>query len=269
MVHFLSKLTFTVVVGGIGGVLFIEAALPYLQRHGLVQKIPLLQKMGTETTIIERTEKIIIEENSALEQAIARSKQSIIAVQALDASGKQVAYASGLVLTNDGMVIVPSTVVKQESKNYLVRGARDWFNADLRGIDIKTGLAIFRAVDLHLSPAAFVDEKDIVLGKRVFALSMPQENVQHVEGGMITTIGPDAQKYDTSIRLLLRGYDGSAVFSLDNKVLGIGRFANENETNLVSSKDIESFLRKTLAQRVSLEAISLTRRASASSTGGR
>lgn len=246
MLRFLSKFIFIIVVGGIGGVLFIEAALPYLQRNGWVQRITFLQKIGTETNIIERTQKIIVEENSALEDAIAQSKQSIVAVQAVDASGKQVAYASGLVLTNDGVVIVPSTVVKQESKNYHVRGAHDWFNAELWGIDIKTGLAIFHAADLRLSPAAFIDEKDIVLGKRLFALSMPQENVQHVEGGMITTIGQDMQKYDTSIRLRLQAYDGSAVFSLDNKVLGIERFVNENETKLVSSQDIEFFLQKTL-----------------------
>lgn len=257
MFRFFSKLIFTIVVGGIGGVLFIEAILPYLQRHGFVQRIPLLQKMGGETNIIERTERIVVEENLALEQAIMQGEKSVVAVQAVDISGKQVAYASGLVLTNDGVVVAPSTIVKQESRIYHMRGARDWFNAELWGIDIKTGLAIFHAPELRLSPAAFSDDTSIVLGRRIFALSLPQENTYHIEDGMITTVvsgNSASEQYTASIRLSSQMYDGSVVFSLNNKVLGLARFVNANETKFVSYKDIDSFLRKTLAQRASAQA---------------
>ena len=243
-----AYIIFVFVVGGLGGIIVPKVFLPYLQSVWPVRDISFLQRLVAGTTIIERTERVVVQEDSAFQAAIDSQKNSVVAIRALGRKG-ELAYASGLALTNDGIFVAPSSVVKADVTQYLVRSPEDWFNAEYLGIDSTRGLAFFRAEDLRMTPVSFGNPRDIVLGQRLFALGMPQEGRLYATEGIVRAAAANSHGLETSVQLSSGGQTGSTLFSIEGKALGMLFFVSKEETKFVSSLDIQLFFQEVLNER--------------------
>ena len=246
--RFFSYIIFAFVVGGLGGIIVPKVFLTHIQNTGSLRDISFLQRLVAGTTIIERTERIVVQEDSAFQEAVASQKNSVVAIRALGRNG-ELAYASGLALTNDGIFVAPSSVARADATQYLVRSPEDWFNAEYLGIDATRELALFRAMDLRMTPVSFGNPQELALGQRLFALGMPQEGRLYATEGIVRAAAASSHALETSVQLSSGGQTGSTLFSIEGKALGMLLFVSKEETKFVSSFDIQLFFQEVLQER--------------------
>lgn len=237
---------FLVFLGGFLGAALFIALLPSLHTHWPLKNVPAFAEFGNGNTVIERTEQVVVEETTAFQDAVAAQRNGIVALRAVGARGNDLAYASGIVLTNDGLIAVPFSVVRRDAKQYLIRGPQDWFSADVVAADAAKNLAILRAKDVHLPPSSFANSKDVALGQTIFSLSMSREGQWHVERGIVSQIanGETPPQFSFSSTQPVR--TGEGIFTYDGKLLGMG-IALEKEEIFVSSQVLQDFMQQVLS----------------------
>lgn len=230
---------------GFLGAAFFVGVFPFLRTSWPLRDIPAFAQLGSGTTTIERTEHIIVEEHSAFQDAAARQKAGVLAVRAVGDKG-ELAYASALALTSDGLVAAPFSVVRKDAKHYSIRGEHDWLGAELVAADATQGLVLLRVQGGQFSPAAFGNQKDLALGQTVFSLSMPQESRWHVERSIIGQTASETSDISFSLNTFSSSHLGAGLFSIDGKLIGMLVQTPEKEPKLISSQMIEDFLQEAL-----------------------
>ena len=111
-----------------------------------------------ETAKIEKEVVIFVSEEKEAEEAIKKSQDSIVAVKSYQ-SGKIIRYGSGVVITQDGLILTVNQVVPPEASDYQV------FVGDkiLKALVVYRGnlrnLALLKVSDDSLKPAAFSEEE--------------------------------------------------------------------------------------------------------------
>lgn len=176
---------FVFVLGGVGGVFFERFVLPELSSVKILQKYSLFKKAGERTTIINKTEQVVIREDDSVERIISQPATAVVnIVTAFDehvtpqkkasvVGGRQVETRTGVLLTNDGLMV---TYANEEPKKEGVRYSVLLFdgknyNVKLVGYDTLTNLAYFHTEDTITVPAiAFANSDDARTGKRLIAI---------------------------------------------------------------------------------------------------
>ena len=241
---FLLRFLLILCTGFLGAAFFV-GVFPFLRTSWPLKDIPAFAEFGSGATTIERTERIIVEEHSAFQDAVARQKSGVLAARAVGDKG-ELAYTSALALTSDGLVVSPFSLVRKDAKRYSIRGEHDWLGAELIAADSARGLALFRVQGGQFSPAAFGNQKDLALGQTVFMLSMPQEGHWRVERSTIQQTASDMQSISFSSNAFSSLHTGVGLFSLDGKLFGMLVPSQEKEPKLISSQIIEDFLHEVL-----------------------
>lgn len=168
--------------GGLGGVFFERFVLPQLSSVKSLESYSLFKKAGERTTIINKTEQVVVREDDSVEKIISQPATAVVnIVTVFDSSsttkkgsqiigGRQVETRTGVLLTNDGLIVtytneapleqgVSYSVLLFDGKNYKARFA---------GYDTLTNLAYFRIEDTITVPAiAFANSDDARTGKRL------------------------------------------------------------------------------------------------------
>ncbi|MCG2809225.1 MAG: hypothetical protein L6275_02695, partial [Candidatus Portnoybacteria bacterium] len=105
------------VIGGLGGVLADQFFLPYLSTIPSFSKIKFIHQSGNGTTIINPTEKIVITENTAIEDAVSKVGPCLVIVQALQGE-KIISQVSGFVIASDGLIITAANNISTKVDRY-------------------------------------------------------------------------------------------------------------------------------------------------------
>lgn len=173
------------VLGGLGGIFFDRVVIPTMAAMDIFKDSAFLQKANERTTIINKTEQVIIREDDSVEQIISQPATAVVnIVTVFDepkdikqgnvvVGGRQVETRTGVLLTNDGLIVtytnekpltegVQYSVLLFDGKNY---------NARYVGFDTLTNLAYFQLEDNLTVPAiAFANSDDARIGKRLVAI---------------------------------------------------------------------------------------------------
>lgn len=245
--RFIPQFLFVFIVGGLGGVIFMSAVLPGLQNFGPFRAISFLNGLGNGARIIERTERIVTQGQAALREAVNLQQNGILLFSATDKIGKQT-FVNGVVLTNDGIVVTPHSIV-QKNVRYAARRPEDWFAAEFLGGYADVGLAFFKVRDLRMKPVSFGNIKDLFAGQQIFLLAR-DENGEVVARDGIVERGADLDgRFEISSRLYEKSPEGASLFSIEGNFLGMFLGApQEKETEPVSSQTIREFLEKTMRE---------------------
>jgi serine protease Do len=173
------------ILGGLGGVFFERFALPALSSVELLSDYSLFKKAGERTTIISKTEQVVIREDDSVERIISQPATAVVNIvtvfdEIVSAKkttsvlgGRQVETRTGVLLTNDGLIVtytneapikdgVKYSVLLFDGKNYSAR---------LVGYDTLTNLAYFHLDENLTVPAiALANSDDARIGKRLIAI---------------------------------------------------------------------------------------------------
>lgn len=178
---------FVLVVGGIGGVYFERSLVPRLAASKYFSGWDFFKKATEHVTVINKTEQVVVREDDTVEKIVSQPATAVVNIVALptiakDAKGntaslgaaaETVATTTGVLLTNDGMVVtyseLPFDTEKTAYSILLFDGTIH--QATFVGRDTFTNLSFFRVNDASNTPAiALANSDDARVGRKLIAI---------------------------------------------------------------------------------------------------
>lgn len=180
--------------------------------------------------IVNKEEKIYIEENTALTNTIKDVKDLVVSLKT--EYNKKEIQGFGLVLTSDGLVVTLASNVPQGSQaNISIKGEENITYQVLKR-DLDNNLALIKIDRSNLQTKGFFDLSKLEMGKRIFILS------NSVNEGIVKSFNDDLIK--TNI-IEAETVNGVPVFDIEGNVLGIGQKGANNFIDVIPVSKIKSF----------------------------
>jgi len=223
-------------LGAIGGIFADQILWPYFIERPLFYKYRLEQ---APVYVTERKE-IVIQENTALQNAFDKVEKSVAGVRTTTKAGKTI-DGSGLVVTSDGLVVTLADLVpKGESYAFFLNGASPSYQILKR--DLENNLALVK-MDLNRIPTAgFVDLGKLRPGQRVFSVGVAfEENDPYkiIEEGIIRAINENSINTSITAGSVIKG---SALFDIEGNVMGIYTVGSGGKASVISIEKIKEFV---------------------------
>lgn len=163
-------------LGGVGGVLFDRYVVPRLASVPQLSGVDFFKKATERTTIINKTEQVVIREDDTVERIISQPATAVVNIVALEngsKAAKEVATTTGVLLTNDGLVVTYSEKPFGDGdvKYSILLFDGTSHAANFVGYDVLTNLSFFRLADGANTPAiALANSDDARVGKKLIAI---------------------------------------------------------------------------------------------------
>jgi serine protease Do len=174
-------------LGGVGGVLFERSIVPRLATTEYFSQWDFFKKAAEHVTVINKTEQVVIREDDSVERIVSQPATAVVNIVALPATvtdlkgnvatlgaaAETVVTTTGVLLTNDGLVVtyseLPLDTLKTQYSILLFDGSIH--QATFVGRDILTNLSFFRVSDASNTPAiAFANSDDARVGRKLIAI---------------------------------------------------------------------------------------------------
>lgn len=180
--------------------------------------------------VVNKEEKVYIEENTALVETIKKVKDSVVVIKSEYEGGEIEGF--GTVLTSDGLIITLADNAPQGSKsNISIKGENNLSYQVLKR-DLDNNLALIKVDKNNLQAREFFDLSKLEIGTRVFVLS----NIANE--GIIKSFNEDLIK--TNI-IEFEGVDGAPVFNVRGEILGVGNKNSNDSMDIIPISKIKSF----------------------------
>lgn len=193
---FASLVLLILVLGGIGGVFFERSLVPRLAASTYFSQWDFFKKAAEHVTVINKTEQIVVREDDSVEKIISQPATAVVNIVALPMSAKEakgsavslgaaaeaVVTTTGVLLTNDGLVVtyseLPFDTVKTQYSVLLFDGSIH--SATFVSRDVLTNLSFFRVNDAPNTPAiALANSDDARVGKKLIAIGNTSAEYQN------------------------------------------------------------------------------------------
>ncbi|MFZ2299598.1 MAG: S1C family serine protease [Candidatus Moraniibacteriota bacterium] len=165
------------VLGGFGGVVFDRYVIPYLSSVPFLANRDVFKALTERVTVINKTEQVVIREDDSVEKIVSQPATAVVSIVVLadenDVATKEAATMTGVLLTNDGLIV---TYSDKPLGGGNVRYSALLFDgsshpADVVGYDSLTNLSFFRLNDTVNTPAiAFANSDDARVGKKLITV---------------------------------------------------------------------------------------------------
>ena len=140
--------------------------------------------------------------------------------------------ASGVVWSSDGIIVTAHHIVERDDNIKIGLADGNTVNATLIGRDPNTDLAVLKAEASGLTPAIWVDAKDLRVGHLMLALGRPGKTVQAtlgivsaLGGAWRTPAGGDIDHYLQTDVVMYPGFSGGPLLDASGRVAGINSSA--------------------------------------------
>ena len=191
------------IIGIAGGIFANQVLWPYLVERPV--------------NITER-EEIIIQENTALKDAIEKVEKTIVGVETT--TKDEIYHGSGLILTSDGLVVTLADLVPQgATSEFFIDGQPVEFQVLRR--DSNYNLALVKVEKDNLPTVDFAPYEKVKMGERVFLLGSLFEKGEvkrEANEGIIKYIDEDFVRTNILERVSLIG---SPLFNIKGEFLGL------------------------------------------------
>jgi len=111
MIKTIAKTVGILILGALSALVFEFFVFPYMLADSYFENFQFVKNFKEGKIIVNKTEQVYIQENSALEESIKNAQKSIVAIQK-----NGVIAGSGLIATSDGSIITLSSLVPAGSK---------------------------------------------------------------------------------------------------------------------------------------------------------
>jgi S1-C subfamily serine protease len=207
------------IVGGFGGVFLDRFFIPILGEVWPFSLVFPSQPVESGVTVINKKEEITVRENVALEEAIEKTLKSVVKIEAISSRGTLLKEGTGVLVTNDGLTLVPFDIVKQ-GVPYVVINKGERHEAKVFKQDTERNIAILVLKEGRFPTASFGDEKKLRIGERIFLLGFEAKEAGSypfvLEGFVRSLQGEvfDVSMYDFSAH-------GAPIFTIAGDLVGI------------------------------------------------
>lgn len=241
-------------LGGLAGILGTQLLLPWLAGHWPFNKIGWIERAKEGTTIINRTERIIISEDLAYLDAINHLSNSVVGVRAekhyrlinkrqVPLSKPEIlAEGSGFILTSDGLIVTADILVPQVATRVIVIRENKEIEAQIIKRDELNGLALLKTNEANLPVVTFGDANNLKLGETVFLVGMNNSTstpVQFINIGFAKTLLPEISVNFSENQLT----NGSPLANIKGEVLGLNLVDKDGAIHVVLTNKIKELLK--------------------------
>ncbi len=230
---------FILILGALGALAFEFFILPYLLTDPNFANFQFVKNFKEGKIIVNQTQQVYIQENTALENAINNAQKSIVGIQK-----NWVILGSGLIATSDGSIITLASLVSTGTK---VNFFGEDINYKIVKKDLKNNLALIKVDKNNLPTVGFVDFSKLMLGQRVFLsgfIPSPDEALDRMIGwfaneGIIRSFDNDIIKTNISEKSVA---SGAPLFNISGELVGLSFIDQDGKISAISSDTIKSFL---------------------------
>jgi len=222
-------------IGMIGGIFADQIFWPYLVERPLFNKYQLEQK---PTYVVEKKE-TIIQENTALTEAIEKAGKAIMNVKSQNASGTF--EGSGLIVTSDGLMVTLADLVPQGSSFIFSLNGKAVSYQILKR-DPNKNLALIKLKESSFSAVSFANLDELKLGERVFLVGEVFNNKEAfkvINEGIVRRFGRSLIETNMSEKDVL---NGSSLFNIKGEVLGLNTINSEGRVVAIPISIIKEFM---------------------------
>jgi len=223
------------VIGMIGGIFADQIFWPYLVERPLFNEYQLEQK---PTYVVEKKE-TIVQENTALTEAIEKTEKTVIGVRSQNASGTS--EGSGLVVTSDGLMVTLADLVPQGS-SFLFSLNGKAVSYQILKRDLSKNLALIKLGESSFSAVSFANLEELKLGERVFLVGEVFNNKEAfkvVNEGIVRRFDSVLIETNISEKDVL---NGSSLFNIKGEVLGLNTINSEGKVIAIPISIIKEFI---------------------------
>jgi len=235
MIKTIAKTVGILILGALSALVFEFFVFPYMLADSYFENFQFVKNFKEGKIIVNKTEQVYIQENSALEESIKNAQKSIVAIQK-----NGVIAGSGLIATSDGSIITLSSLVPAGSKiNIFLDG--ESLNYKIIKRDAKNNLALIKVDKNNLATVGFVDFNKVALGQRVFlaGFGASKGNSWFANEGVIRSFDDNIIKTNISEKSIA---SGTPLFNVSGELLGINFIDQDGKVSTVSINTIKSFL---------------------------
>ena len=222
------KIISVLILGAIGGALFQALILPYLINHPYFGNFSFVESLKKEV-IVNPVERIVIEENTALEDAFENVEKAIVGIN----------NGSGLIITSDGLIVTLADLLPKTDDYLFLEKEKVEFEV-LRK-DLKQNLALIKINRNDLTVCKFSDLAELKMGQRVFLVGVIIENKipkKIINEGIIKIIDEDAIRTNIFEKSILKG---SSLFNVKGEILGLNTIDSEGKVTAIPITEIRKF----------------------------
>lgn len=227
-------------VGGASGVFFSRAFLPWLTSFAPFNKVVWLCNVNDATTIINRTEKVYVSEDTAYQSAINKIGNAVVAVR-VERAGRAAIENSGFILTSDGLIATVNFILANGAKILVMREGQE-YEAQIVKQDAANNLALIKIAANNLPIADFGDTNSLSLGERVVLVGAAKVNgsfSKFADIGIIKSLSPEVVFSFNEPALA----DGAALGNIEGKALGLALTDKQGNVNLIGEEKIKEFMK--------------------------
>lgn len=238
----ISKLFIILIIGGIGGILADQFFLPYLTTIPTFSKIEFIHRTSNGTTIINPTEKIIITENVAIEQAIEKINPCLVSVHAYK-NKKLLSQGTGLIVTSDGLIITAADLVPANADEYLIFRNSHSLIAEISKVNLENNLALLKIEETNLPVVSFINLDDLQLGERVI-LAGTELNKNKLSDFVNLGIIRSIHGEDIKINIIQESglANGSPLINIKAEAIGLNLVDENGFIEVISVEIIKEFI---------------------------
>ena len=230
------------IIGGLGGILADQFLLPYLATIPPFSKIAFIRQASNGTTIIHPTEKIIITENTALEDAINKISPCLVAIQSYQ-NKRLISQGTGFIITSDGLIITTGDLVPTKADQYLIFRNNHSIIGQLVKRDFESNLALLRIDETNLPVVSLDGLENLHLGQRVILIGVElieSHLNRFVNAGIIRSINQELLKINLSEENSLA--NGSPLIDIKGEVIGLNLVDYKGLLKTIPANKIKEFI---------------------------
>lgn len=236
MLKNIPKIIIVFLLGTLGGVFADQILWPYFIERPLFYEYRLEQA----PVFVTETNEIIIQENTALQDAIGKVEKAVVGITA-KIKGGEVLAGSGLVITSDGLIITLAELVPQDGNfAFFVNNKAPTFQVLKR--DLKENLALVKVEESNLPTVGFADSGSLRFGQRVFLIGAVLGNgglQKIVNEGIIKTYNTKSILTDISEEENLKG---SPLFNIKGELVGLTTIDAQGKVSAIPIQKIRQFI---------------------------
>ena len=231
------RVIFILVLGLIGGIFADQVFCPYFIER------PLFYKYRLEQASVYVTEKneIVVQENTALQDAVDKVKRVIVGVRAETRKGK-VIEGSGLIITSDGLTVTLASIIPQgETFTLFLDNNPVPFQVLKRDSKKDLALVLIAPEGKSLPTIAFGDMDKTRLGERVFLVGniFGENGIEKtVNAGIIKNLYSDFIQTNILEENIIKG---SALFNIKGEALGLNTLNSAGEVVAIPIDQVKEF----------------------------
>lgn len=231
------------IIGGLGGILTDCFVAPYLVDIPFISGTKFAQRIKNGTTIINKTEEIVVTENNAAEEAINKINSCLAVVQ-LSKDNKVVKQGSGAIVTNDGLIVTANDLATDGPYDYqIILSDGALYKGKVIRRDNANNLALIKIEARNLSVISLGGLDSLHLGQMVILIGAQINknsfyrfvNIGAIRGVSGETLAINLNETNLSA-------NGGPLINIKGEVIGVNIVNRDGLARTIPAKIITDFL---------------------------